>query len=99
VSLHPRITAAEAGIVRRYHLAVSSWNIAELVPLAGLYVASCSATIRLAISCGIPTLNYDIYRYDYGDYDDVPGGVTLDSHARYARAVERMVPGGVGYVT
>lgn len=39
-----------------------------MIPLCDLYVASISATIRSAIACGIPVINYDTFRYRYGDY-------------------------------
>ena len=40
----------------------------ELVPCCDLYVASVSATIRWAIACGVPVLNYDVFKYRYDDY-------------------------------
>ncbi len=36
----------------------------SLVPLCSLYVASVSATIRWAIACGKPVVNYDVYRFE-----------------------------------
>jgi len=83
VNLHPRITPEEAAVLEGRRVFVSRRNIADLVPLARVYVASASATIRLAVSCGIPVVNYDVYVYDYDDYRDVPGVATVRKHEDY----------------
>ncbi len=46
-------------------------DTATLVPLCDLYVAAVSSTIRWAIACGKPVINYDVYQYDYKDYEGV----------------------------
>lgn len=88
VSLHPRITAEEAGALAGRRLFVSRRNIADLVPLSRIFVASSSATIRLAVTCAIPVVNYDVYAYDYDDYRDVPGVVTMTGQEDYAAWVD-----------
>jgi hypothetical protein len=50
------------------------WRPTEnLIPLADLYVASISATIRWALALGTPVVNYDCYRLDFEDYDTAAG--------------------------
>jgi len=94
VSLHPRATPSDLATIGRYGVHVARTNVAELVPLTTLYVASASATIRLAMSCGIPTVNYDIYRYGYDDYEDVPGVVTVSRRGDYEATLARMLAAG-----
>lgn len=88
VNLHPRITPQEAAVLGGRRLRLSSRNIADLVPLSRLFVASSSATIRLAVTCGIPVINYDVYAYHYDDYRDVPGVVTMTRQEDYAAWVD-----------
>src|SRR5262249_8500449 len=64
---------------------------AELIPLCDLYVASISATIRWALACGIPVINYDTYRYRYGDYDAAPGLVSVESLQEFQQVITRFV--------
>lgn len=87
LSLHPRIDPAALDRVDLGGFRVAPDNIATLIPLSKLYIASCSATIRLAINCGIPVVNYDVYRYDYDDYKTVPGVLTIDDLATYEQTL------------
>jgi len=90
VSPHPRIPIEEARRIESAGVRVSTRDVAELIPLASIYVASCSATIRLAVACGIPVVNYDVYRYDYEDYKGIPGVIATQEKDAYAAAVERL---------
>lgn len=87
LSLHPRIDPAALDRVDLGDFHVVPDNIATLIPLSKLYIASCSATIRLAINCGIPVVNYDVYRYDYDDYKTVPGVLTIDDLTMYEQTL------------
>jgi len=53
-------------------------------------VASVSATIRWAIACGIPVVNYDVYRMNYEDYNEVGGVVTVDDRMSFLSAMRRL---------
>jgi hypothetical protein len=90
INPHPRITAQEARAFEGRRARVSRRDIADLVPLARIFVASCSATIRLAMACAIPVVNYDVYAYDYDDYTDVPGVLTVGEEAAYAATLGRL---------
>jgi hypothetical protein len=68
---HPRIDEAALAPLRRAGIPVTWDDTASLIPLCDLYVASVSATIRWAIACGRPVINYDVYDYDFADYAGV----------------------------
>ena len=65
INLHPRINPASVAWLKALGATIIDEPIERLVPLADIYVAVASATIRLGISCGIPVVNYDAYQYDY----------------------------------
>ena len=69
VRAHPRTRLEEIEFIRPLGLTIVEDDTASLVPLCDIYVASVSATIRWAIACGKPVVNYDVYRYRYVDYD------------------------------
>lgn len=90
VNLHPSLSvAAMRPITDRYAVKLSTRDVTELIPLSELYVASISATIRWAIACGVPVLNYDVYKYRFNDYDTVSGVVTIEEQQQFADVYRR----------
>jgi hypothetical protein len=77
INLHPRINPSSVEYINTYPVTIFNGDIAEVIPLSTIYIATCSATIRMAISCGIPVINYDLYRYRYNDYSHLDGVLTL----------------------
>lgn len=90
INLHPRLYESDITYCSQYPVKIARQNIAELVPLSALFVACCSATIRMAISCGIPVVNYDIYRYHYADYSDAEGVITLDTYQDFQDILKQL---------
>lgn len=86
LNLHPRIKPGSLALIEQSpKLKISQSNIASLIPLSAIYIASCSATIRMAVACGIPVLNYDLYRYRYDDYKGIKAVITVESKADFER--------------
>ena len=88
---HPRLDPARLRAWEGDTVRISLLPTAEIVPAADLYVASISATIRWAIACGIPVINYDCYRYRYDDYKDASGVVTVETEAAFREAALRFL--------
>jgi glycosyltransferase involved in cell wall biosynthesis len=88
---HPRNGAEEMAPFRRPEIRFVAGDIARYIAVCDLYVASVSATIGLAIACGKPVVNYDVYRYDYSDFRDVPGVLTMVDRASFERTLDRLV--------
>ena len=62
-------------------------RLESILPLADLYVASISTTIRWALGLGIPVINYDSYRYHYGDFSEASGIIEMDRASDFADAL------------
>jgi hypothetical protein len=90
VRLHPRSTQETARLVEETGVRTSLRDTAALVPLCDLYVASVSATIRWAIACGKPAVNYDVYRLRLTDYDDVSGVLRVEDRSDFVAVTERL---------
>jgi len=45
----------------------------QLLSLSDIYISTVSSTIRWAIACGVPVINFDFYRYRYEDFEAVDG--------------------------
>jgi hypothetical protein len=76
---HPRLLDYELKILTNSGFLIDRRPTENLIPLADLYVASISATIRWALALGIPVVNYDCYRLEYEDYDTAAGIRTVRS--------------------
>ncbi|HHZ4586017.1 TPA: hypothetical protein ACWCZZ_002942, partial [Legionella pneumophila] len=97
VNLHPRIRPSSIEFIKEYPVKVFYGDIAEIIPLSSIYIAVCSATIRMAISCGIPVINYDLYQYRYDDYTDLDGVVTVFQCSEFSATLEKLVNEEVFY--
>jgi hypothetical protein len=88
---HPRVSLDRIEPFKAPNVRLTLQPTAELIPLCDLYVASISATIRWAIACGIPVINYDTYRYRYGDYDQAAGVIFTESQTEFRAEMARFV--------
>jgi hypothetical protein len=70
---------------------------ATVLPVAALYIAFASATIRWAISCGIPTVNYDVFGYDYDEFRSVGGVFNVATKEAFREAVRGLSPESAKY--
>lgn len=68
VSPHPSTSAAEVSAMEAAGARVERVSVAELLPLADLYLASASSTIKWALALGVPVIDFDCYGYGYPDY-------------------------------
>lgn len=90
LNLHPRSREEDVRPLEGPRIRIAREPVIELIPLCDLFVASVSATIRWAIACGKPVLNFDVYRYGYDDYDGVAGVRTLTDPAAFADTARRL---------
>ncbi|CBS91508.1 protein of unknown function (plasmid) [Azospirillum lipoferum 4B] len=88
--LHPMLPIEACAWLERDGVRIARQDTASLVPLSALYVACVSATIRWAIACGIPCVNYDAYACRYSDYREVPGVYHVETAAEYTDVLQRL---------
>jgi hypothetical protein len=76
-----------------YGVVATTRPTSSLVPLCDLFVAFASATIRWAIACAIPTVNYDVFHYGYGDFTNLGGVQSVNGRGEFLDAVRSLTPG------
>ena len=84
-------------LLRSWGVTSTTIPTSRLVPLSDLFVAFASATIRWAVACAVPTINYDVFHYCYGDFSDAHGVRTVTDARDFYRAVSDMAPGSAAY--
>jgi hypothetical protein len=89
VALHPSVKIDAMRHIERRNVRIAPRRTAQLVPLCDLYVASVSSTIRWAIACGKPVINYDVYRYRYTDFSRVPGVIATEEQDAFRALIKR----------
>ena len=76
--IHPRQSKAETEELKeKFGIRGAPMDTTLLIPAGNLYLAAVSATIRWALACGIPAINYDVYNYCYDDFDTANGVTTV----------------------
>jgi hypothetical protein len=88
--LHPRMPRAQFAFLEEIGGRITEEDTAHLVPLCDLYVASVSATIRWAIACGKPVVNYDVYRLNYDDYKGLLGVITVSEKQAFVDIIQTL---------
>ncbi len=91
VALHPSVEVESMRWIERSGVRIAPWITANVVPVCDVYVASISSTIRWAIACGKPVVNYDVYRYRYTDFVGVPGVLATEDQNEFRSLLQRLV--------
>lgn len=97
INLHPRINIDDIDFIKNYPVHIYPETISNLIPVSDIFIASCSATIRMAIACAKPVLNYDFYEYGYDDYQDVKGVITVSKKSDFLNKLKEMTQDSAYY--
>ena len=87
---HPFMVETDVKLLYARGAIVSMEHTASLVPLCDVYVASVSSTIRWAIGMGKPVVNYDVFGYNYSDFDRVPSVIKATTKQAFASTLARL---------
>ncbi len=90
VCLHPTLNIFDFNYLETDRIKLSRLQTSELLPLVDLYVASASASIKMAISLGVPVINFDVYNFSYDDYLEVKGVVHLETKTQFSDLIKQV---------
>ena len=90
VLLHPSVSYEEMRYIEEWGVKIARQPTAEVVPLCDLYVTSVSSTIRWAIACSKPAVNYDVYRYYYEGFMHVKGVLYTEEQTGFQELLRRL---------
>ena len=89
VSPHPNISAEGRALIQATGAVLVETTVADLLPLADLYISSVSSTIKWALGCGIPVIDFDCYGYGYADYLALPQVMSASDEMAFRSALVR----------
>ena len=97
---HPGLDVdSRTRIEKKYGISLQNFSdsTVEILPLADLYITSVSSTIRWALSCSIPVIDYDFY--DFGNPLASISGVTqISTKVEFVEFIDLLISDGVGSV-
>lgn len=88
--LHPSLQNQKFEHFESHNVKISRIPTVELLGISDIYIASVSATIKWAIAAGVPVVNYDVYKFRYGDYLDVPGVINVETKEAFEAALQTL---------
>ena len=91
---HPRTKASALSRYATGGVQIATETLESILPVSDLYVACISTTIRWALALAIPVINYDTYRYDYGDFSQAKGSSEVTNLDAFREELERMLQPG-----
>lgn len=86
-------------IEKKYGISLQNFSdsTVEILPLADLYITSVSSTIRWALSCSIPVIDYDFY--DFGNPLASISGVThISTKVEFVEFIDLLISDGIDSV-
>jgi|GEM_PF-1101299 len=94
---HPSVSPAKLRRLERENVRYSDRPTYELMPLADALVACVSSVIRWALACGLPVVDYDLYRFRYYYFRSEPNVHTVETRRDFEHALanlaQRLSPG------
>ena len=71
---------------------VTTHETAQLIAISDLYLAFASATIRWAVAVGVPVINYDVFFYDFSEYNNIGGVSNVKYRNEFQDVFKDMIP-------
>lgn len=90
VSVHPATLPEHRKAIEASTSTISEAYIIDLIARHDIFVTCYSSTIRWAIACRKPVVNYDMYKFRTNNYLDAPGVVTLEKQAEFRDATQKL---------
>lgn len=91
ISLHPRTDYSSVKWIESFGVTIIKEPIEKILPLSDVFIAVSSATIRLALNCNIPVVNFDAYRFDYDDFKNIPLVLDIKTKEDYIQSVKSLL--------
>ncbi|MCS7015825.1 MAG: radical SAM protein [Gemmatales bacterium] len=89
--MHPSSSMISWRSLERETVRFSDRSTYELMPLADALVACVSSIIRWALACGLPVIDFDVYRFGYTYFRCEPQVRTVETAPEFTHALHELV--------
>lgn len=91
VSLHPTLLGDDySWLEHEFGFTLWSNSLTDILPLADIFVSCVSSTLIWAANLGVPSINYDCYRYGYREFDETGVIKTASSKSDFIKLMDRI---------
>ena len=91
VKPHPRINSSFVAKFKEMGIATTTTAIAPMVAISDVFIAFASATIQHADLMKNKTINFDVYKYGYSDFDNYDNVINVYSDAEFKAELSRLM--------
>lgn len=92
VSLHPTLDPARMQYLEdEFGFLIWRGRLIEIIDTADIFIASVSSTLLWANNFGVPSINYDVFRYGYSEFSEAGSIVTVATHYDFETELRRML--------
>ena len=88
--LHPRMRNVKLKNIDYRNIPIFKDDTAQAISMASMYMACVSETIRWAIACGLPVLNYDIFDLRYTHYSNMRAVLSVYNYNEAEQTARRL---------
>lgn len=88
---HPRINSSFVAKFKEMGIATTTTAIAPLVAISDVFIAFASATIQHTDLMKNKTINFDVYKYGYSDFDNYDNVINVYSDAEFKAELSRLM--------
>ncbi|MCS7166904.1 MAG: radical SAM protein [Gemmatales bacterium] len=89
--MHPSFSQVSWRALERETVRFSDRPTYELMPLADALIACVSSIIRWALACGLPVIDFDVYRFGYTYFRCEPQVRTVENAQEFKQALHELV--------
>jgi hypothetical protein len=87
---HPTLDKSHLKKYETPYCKLSFAQTSKILPICDLFIASISTTIKWANTCGIPVLNYDVYKLRYEDFSKNTATINTEDKQEYLEYQHRL---------
>lgn len=92
LNLHPKSRSDDyRPLAEKYGATICEAPIEHLIPLCDLFVSTNSSTVVMAVGCGKPVVNLEIYGIADSGYKNCPGVTTVRDEAQVLPTLRRLM--------
>ena len=90
MSIHPACGSEIKALCQELGIAISDRYIISLIPQHDVFTTYFSSTIRWALACGLPVINYDAYRINLPAYNEAAAFTNAQTFDEYCHNIKKI---------